>query len=156
MVNDLEAGHPPVRIATGEGYRAPRRPRLARLAQRLAPVPGSIPVGRWLATRACERWGLPGAAARAGQIVTELVGNAVEHAGTPIVLVLTYTPPELRIAVRDGCTRLPRLPRQRAAEPEAPGEGQGRGMLVVAAYATEHGAALDRDGKVVWATLRVD
>jgi hypothetical protein len=153
MVNELEAGHPPVRVATWEAYRAPRRARLARLMQRLAPVPESIPVGRWLAVRACDRWGLPDAVVPVGQIVTELVGNAVEHAGTPIDLVLTYAPPELHIAVRDRSPRLPRLPRQRNG---VPGEEQGRGMLVVATYSAEHGAALDRDGKVVWAALRVN
>jgi hypothetical protein len=182
MVNELETGHRLLRVATDGPAQSPRRLRLARLTQRLAPTPESIPVGRWLAIRACDRWGLPGAVGPAGQIVTELVGNAVEHAGTAIDLVLTYVPPKLYIAVRDRC---PSLPRQRSAEPgdrrgtagdwrdgdrrgaagyrrgaeglgELPsGADQGRGLLVVAAYAAEHGTTRTRDGKVVWATLRV-
>jgi two-component sensor histidine kinase len=119
-----------------------------RVAQRLAPVPESIPVGRWIAVRACHEWGLAAIATPAGQIVTELVGNAVQHAGTPIDLVLTYSRSRnLHIAVRDGC---PRLPRPRTPESV---EDHGRGLLVVEALADEYGAVPTHDGKVVWASL---
>jgi hypothetical protein len=143
--------HPPVCESSAQPRRAVRRlGSVARLSQRLAPVPASIPVGRWLTVRACDRWGLAGAGGPAGQVVTELVGNAVQHAGTPIDLVLTYTRPQLHIAVRDRC---PRLPRQRTPESV---EDHGRGLLVVEAFATGCGAVATRDGKVVWATLSVN
>jgi anti-anti-sigma regulatory factor len=139
----------PVRATMAEARRTVRHPGgLGCVSQRLAPVPESIPVGRWIAVRACDRWGLAGIAGPAAQIVTELVGNAVQHAGTPIDLVLTYARPRyLHIAVRDGCARLPR-PRT----PESD-EDHGRGLLVVEALATSYGAVPTRDGKVVWASL---
>lgn len=122
---------------------------VARVSERLAPVPASIPVARWLTVRACDRWGLGGYAGPAGQVVTELVGNAVRHAGTPIDLVLSYGRPLLHIAVHDRC---PRLPRQRTPEWDADG---GRGLLVVEALAAAKGATPTADGKVVWAALLV-
>ncbi len=115
--------------------------------QRLAPVPESIQVGRWLTVRACDRWGLSAAVAPARQVATELIGNAVHHAGTPFDLTLTYAPPLLHIAVRDKC---PVLPRQRTPETA---EDNGRGMLLIEAFASSHGVMRVPGGKVVWAAV---
>jgi anti-anti-sigma regulatory factor len=135
-----------------DARRALRQPgAMGQMSERLAPVPESIPVGRWLVVRACEQWGLADAAVPAGQIATELVGNAVQHAGTPIDLVLTYLRPRhLHIAVHDGSAQLPR-PRT----PESD-DDHGHGLLVVEAFATAYGAIPTRDGKVVWASLLVN
>jgi ABC-type transporter Mla MlaB component len=141
----------PVVATMAEARREVRRPAaMGRVSQRLAPVPESIPVGRWIAARACDQWGLAAVAQPASQIVTELVGNAVQHAGTPIDLVLTYAQARfLHIAVHDGSVRLPR--------PRTPdsAEDNGRGLLVVEAFANGYGAVPTRDGKVVWASLLI-
>jgi len=114
--------------------------------QPLAPVPESIIVGRWIAERACRLWRLGGAVRDVRQVVTELLANAVQHAGTRIVLTVSYREPWLMIAVRDGCPVLPR---------QVPGRQNtsGRGLLLVEAFAHAWGAARAGTGKVVWATI---
>lgn len=144
-------GYLPVVDTRAEADRVVRRAgAVTRLSRRLAPVPESIQVGRWLAVTACGRWGLAGSAEHAGQIVTELVGNAVWHARTPIDLILTQASRTLHIAVRDRC---PRLPRQRTPDHD---DDHGHGLLVVEAFANSYGVAPTSDGKVVWATLPVN
>ncbi|MBO0869196.1 MAG: ATP-binding protein [Micromonosporaceae bacterium] len=115
--------------------------------QQLAPVPESIIVGRWIAERACRQWRLAGALREVRQVVTELLANAVQHAGTPMVLTVSYREPWVMVAVRDGCPALPRrvLPGKRSSA--------GRGLLLVDAFAHAWGSARAADGKVVWATI---
>jgi anti-anti-sigma regulatory factor len=118
---------------------------VARSTERLLPVPASPGVARWLAERACRRWKLDGIGPVAQLITTELVGNAVRHAGTPIDLTLTRSPAYLHIGVRDGSRSRPRrLP---------PGEPAGRGLMIIGAFASAWGCTATPDGKVVWATL---
>jgi hypothetical protein len=115
--------------------------------QPLAPVPESIIVGRWIAERACRQGRLTGVLRAVRQVVTELLANAVQHAGTNIVLTVSYREPWLMVAVRDACPVLPRrvLPSRR--------NPCGRGLLLVEAFAHAWGAAPAGNGKVVWATI---
>jgi hypothetical protein len=84
----------------------------------------------------------------AGLVATELVGNAVRHAGTPIDLVITRTRWHLHLAVRDYAAQ-----RARLVGSNGENEPGGRGLLIVEAFTTSWGCTPTRDGKVTWATL---
>jgi anti-sigma regulatory factor (Ser/Thr protein kinase) len=77
--------------------------------------------------------------------VSELVTNAVLHAGTACVLTVVVTGPHVRLAVRDSGAALP-APR----EPEING---GRGLRILAQIARDWGVEPHPLGKTVWAEL---
>ncbi len=114
----------------------------------LVPMTGATRRARDVAAEACLRWELLDLVGPVSVVVTELVGNAVEHANTMITLQVARRCRYLHIAVRDGS----------ASPPEArlPGIGsvdRGRGLLLVDSLAVEWGWLPTGDGKVVWATL---
>jgi anti-sigma regulatory factor (Ser/Thr protein kinase) len=76
--------------------------------------------------------------------LSEIVTNALVHAGTPMRLRVILTPSAVRVELADGSVHLP-LPRDysRAA-------GTGRGLHMVTEVVDQWGAHHDRDGKVVW------
>ncbi len=78
---------------------------------------------------------------------TELVTNALLHAGPPITLRVTYRPGKARIEVSDASPVLP--------EVGLSGEDEmtGRGLALVEALAAGWGAAPLGEGKVVWCEL---
>jgi anti-sigma regulatory factor (Ser/Thr protein kinase) len=84
----------------------------------------------------------------AAMVVTELVANAVDHAGTPSTVTVTLDDRELCVAVRDG--RPDTAPRPRPVDPTAP---RGRGLQMVDALTTSWGVTVHADGKTVWAVL---
>lgn len=84
-------------------------------------------------------------------LVSELVTNAILHAGTEVTLQLSYDDGVLRVEVRDAL----------------PGKGvrrrhfgtaatTGRGLELIEALATEWGVEAGAHGKTVWFTLRVE
>jgi anti-sigma regulatory factor (Ser/Thr protein kinase) len=78
-------------------------------------------------------------------LVSELVTNALCHAGGPIELRASCTDEVVRVEVRDTSSVMPLL--------RAP-NGGGRGLHIVAAIATRWGASRDdRGGKVTWFEL---
>ena len=79
---------------------------------------------------------------------TELVTNAVLHAHSPVTVTAEVRPSELYVAVSDMSRD---LPRQRTGDGRAT---TGRGMLLVARLASEHGVHRDDQGKTVWFTIR--
>jgi anti-sigma regulatory factor (Ser/Thr protein kinase) len=83
-------------------------------------------------------------------VASELVTNAVVHAGTLIDLTLRLVPPLLHIAVRDTGTGKVRIREMVDESAES-----GRGLLLVDALATAWGSLVPKNGKVVWATVRV-
>jgi anti-sigma regulatory factor (Ser/Thr protein kinase) len=102
--------------------------------------------------QACEDWEL-GPLARSAELVTsELVTNAILHAGTPAELEVLLRGQFLHLRVRDGSTNPPRLNPTAAARP--PFETGGRGLRLVDVYASGWGHVLSHGGKMVWATLR--
>ncbi|MEV4702812.1 ATP-binding protein [Actinoplanes sp. NPDC049316] len=169
--------HPPVRFTVAVAPGTPLRDRFARLGveryfpvrstpqQARTAVAGSVPwtqrlqlihlapdelsacAARNLVGAACEAWRMPDLLHPARLIVSELVTNAVEHAGTDVTVTVWRRGTGLHLSVRDGDPRLPRL-----LDP-SPG-GRGAGLRVVGARATAWGAMATRDGKLVWATLR--
>jgi anti-sigma regulatory factor (Ser/Thr protein kinase)/anti-anti-sigma regulatory factor len=122
-------------------------PRRAR--QRLAPTVDAPREARELVADTCDEWGLPEAAIAAEIIASELVTNAVRHAGTAIDLRMTLRDHQLRVSVHDRDRQPARL--------QTPGEADdhGRGLLIVEAVATSWGNVPVADGKVVWASVPV-
>jgi anti-anti-sigma regulatory factor/anti-sigma regulatory factor (Ser/Thr protein kinase) len=120
-----------------------------RMQRRLAADLASSEAARDLVAQACLRWGMLDAAERASTIVTELVANAVLHAGTELVVSVADLRQYLHIAVRDGSPRPPRL--GGCADPDRQG---GAGLLVIDALAAAWGFVPARDGKTVWATVQ--
>ncbi|MFI9149487.1 ATP-binding protein [Streptomyces sp. NPDC053367] len=82
-------------------------------------------------------------------LVSELVTNAIQHGGGhPVRLKETYTHGKLHIEVTDGNPQPPRPRRPDAAEES------GRGLLLVAALASQWGVS--PDGTTTWCSLSHD
>jgi anti-sigma regulatory factor (Ser/Thr protein kinase) len=82
-------------------------------------------------------------------LVSELVTNAVLHAGTAIELCVELRGGILRVEVRDGTTLAPSRRRYDLTA------GTGRGMMLVEELAAAWGSELVDDGKLVWFELLV-
>ncbi|MDT0351642.1 ATP-binding protein [Pseudonocardia charpentierae] len=94
------------------------------------------------------RWHLDDeTAADALIVVEEMVANVVDHARTPFRLVVRLDGAVLHIAVHDHC---PQPLRIQTLDPE---RLRGRGLLMIAAIATQWGSISDDTGKTVWADL---
>jgi anti-anti-sigma regulatory factor len=137
----------PVRDTCDEASRVAGASAVTRLRVRLDPVAAACRRARELVADACARWNLPEAVGPASVVLSELVGNVVRHAGTPMQVTVTLRRPWLHLAVLDG----------NSADP-CPGEaGQrdegGRGLLVVRELADRWGCVPTGGGKAVWATL---
>lgn len=115
----------------------------------LLPVTGAARRARDLSTMACLGWELPRLVPTAAQVASELVSNAVVHAGTMIDLLLVRRPSGLVIFVSDGSA----APAVMGPVPAGPG---GRGLRIVDALASQWGCRQGSGGKLVWAALRTD
>ncbi|WP_328466839.1 ATP-binding protein [Actinoplanes sp. NBC_00393] len=124
-------------------------PDLLRL--QLPPDFGAAVVARRAVGEACRDWELHPLADRARLIVSELVVNAAEHAGTPIDLMLSRVDSSLHVAVRD---RSPDVPRLMPIDPLDPLTARGQGLRLVDTAAYAWGFAPAHHGKTVWAVLR--
>jgi anti-sigma regulatory factor (Ser/Thr protein kinase) len=134
-----------------------RQPVLRRLLGRqsasmvrmsLEPDPRSAGAAREAVARACDRWGMSSVSASATLVVSELVTNALPHAGSDVGLSVARSGRRLRIAVRDASSLRPQ------PQPVEPSRPRGRGLLLVAALADAWGVLPTSDGgKVVWAVL---
>ncbi len=82
-------------------------------------------------------------------LVSEVVTNAVLHAGTPIELRLEADANGVLVEVTDHCSA---LPVQRDYDPDA---STGRGLGLVATLADRHGVETLPDGKSVWFALEI-
>lgn len=104
-------------------------------------------LARELVATACTRWHREDLTESAYIAVTELVNNAVVHAGTPSTVEVTLCGDELHIAVHD---RSAEPPRPRVTAPTAYG---GRGLTLLDALSARWGWRPEEGGKVVWAVL---
>ncbi|SCG75040.1 ATP-binding protein [Micromonospora coxensis] len=118
-----------------------------RLRMRLEPVATACRKARELVAEACGRWNVPELAGPASLVLSELVGNVVRHAHTPMQVTLTLRRPYLQVSVADGSPTA-----ARAGCPELRAEG-GRGLLLVREVAQRWGSSPLGDGKVVWALV---
>jgi anti-sigma regulatory factor (Ser/Thr protein kinase) len=184
MRRAAEAMRPPVRIVLCVQQQTPLAVRLRRLGTtRVLPVFATVSQARAavaaglalpeqlqrtlpasseavndaaaLAADACRAWSLPRLSYSARLLITELVSNAVRHAGTEVVVTVARRDQGLFLAVRDGSMALPRgltVAGLAAGRPQC-----GHGLQMVDALATAWGAQRTDDGtgKVVWATLHL-
>jgi anti-sigma regulatory factor (Ser/Thr protein kinase) len=116
----------------------------------LIPELASVPRARRAAAAAVEAWCLDELVSDAQLVVSELVTNAVLHAGTTIELVVRRWGKRVRVEVRDANPALP-VVRQRRAD-----AGTGRGLLLIAQLASSWAVAPTAGGKVVWAELSAE
>jgi Histidine kinase-like ATPase domain len=100
---------------------------------------------RVLLRHACLDWALGDAYDDAALVVTELVANAVRHAGTPCRLTITLDADGLCLAVRDQGPVHPGL--LDAGDPRR----CGAGLRVVTTLTQCWGVAPHAVGKTVWA-----
>lgn len=78
-------------------------------------------------------------------LVSELVTNAVQHAGTKVRLYASVDDVSVSVSVRDGDPHHTPVLARRGA-----GSTSGRGILLVNALASEWGVELAEDSKLVW------
>jgi anti-anti-sigma factor len=120
------------------------------LRQRIEPDRNAPGLARTAVAEFCQAHGVGGDGDAAQLVASELVTNAVVHAGTSIDLTLRLVPPMLHIAVRDGADGQVRITGAASESAES-----GRGLLLVDALATAWGSLVPNSGKVVWATVKV-
>ena len=114
----------------------------------LEPSPESAGSGRRFVRGTLHGWAVPEPTVdQALLVATELVTNAVLHAGTPLTLEVSYVAPTVRVAVRDWSTTVPAL------RARAPDSMTGRGLGVVSALGAAWGVDALPDGKQVWAEV---
>ncbi|MFB8771422.1 SpoIIE family protein phosphatase [Streptomyces broussonetiae] len=135
----------------------------AHLRTTLSGSPLAPGTARGLVRAALQEWadrGLPGAARITGRLtqdamvaVSELVTNAVVHAGTEVALACRLEPDTGALVV-EVTDRHPSRPlREGSAEPSYEAPEQGRGLRLVAALADAWGVSYRRGTKTVWARL---
>jgi len=119
---------------------------------RLPPEPSSASAARRFVADAIER--TPLACSSVGDtavlLVSEVVTNAVLHAGTSIRVTVRIERSSVRVEVRDGSVALPS--RRHYDE----GAATGRGLELVELLATSWGTEQERNGKVVWFEVSAD
>lgn len=121
--------------------------RPAGVTRRLAPHPTAPRAARDLVGRALVDWRLTQQIPDACLVVSELVTNAMIHAGTDIDVTLAEHRGSVRVAVRDHSHDLP-------VERHVRSDESGRGLGIVAELASSWGVLPHADGgKVVWAVF---
>ncbi|GAA4931435.1 ATP-binding protein [Actinoplanes utahensis] len=125
-----------------------------RLTATLWPEAEAPSLARDLVSDACLSWGLVRLLHPSRLVMSELVTNAVEHAGTEIRVTVTRRGNGLQLAVADGNPSLPRIVRPSRPRPGVPLDERGSGLRTVERTAARWGAVPAETGKVVWATVR--
>jgi anti-sigma regulatory factor (Ser/Thr protein kinase) len=112
-------------------------------------APESVREGRLFARDVVREWGLAALVDDVQLATSELLTNAVRHAGTDIRLTLRLAD-RLVVEVQDADPRLPR---------QLPGVGAfaaaGRGLHIVAAISADWGIRRMPGGKAVWFALQL-
>lgn len=125
-----------------------------RISSRLCATVGAARRARELVSAACRRWELDELAEPASLVISELVSNAVQHAGTDLVVRMARRGDHLHLSVQDGSRRPPLMAGDSGRTDDSPAV-RGRGLHLVDTYTTAWGSNITADGKTVWATLRV-
>lgn len=114
----------------------------------LPPVPQSAPLARAVVRDVLAGSSLEAIVDIAELCVSELVTNAVLHAGTELELEIGYAPKGLRLSVSDASSKSPVLSRHTRTA------STGRGLAMVAAVADAWGVdEHPGGGKTVWCEL---
>ena len=101
------------------------------------------------AEQVLREWELDAVADAARLLISELVINAVLHAGTESELVLRSRPGQLRVEVSDGSSAMP------VRRPYSPTAPSGRGLLILEDLADSWGIDVGDGSKTVWFELAV-
>ncbi len=117
------------------------------LARRLPPQPSSVPVARRLVRELLAGAGREDLLEAAQLLVSEIVTNAMLHAGTVIDVRASLQEDGLRVEIGDGS---PHLPTRRRYAPTA---GTGRGVMLLERLVDDWGVTRHDDGKTVWFRL---
>jgi hypothetical protein len=133
---------------------ASRLPLTERLTLAIGPGPESPSLARNLISDACLAWGRVALLHPSRSVMSELVNNAIEHAGTEMTVAVSLRGPGIHLSVADGVAELPQLVKQTRVRRGRPLDERGRGLQVVSALAVAWGSLPTRTGKVVWATLQ--
>ncbi len=94
-----------------------------------------------------DRWGVT--VDGLASVVTELVVNAIVHAGGRFTLSLCLDVGVFMVEVADPSTDLPEVRRPADDDP------RGRGLVIVEVFSRDWGVRAGRGGKVIWAELEV-
>jgi anti-sigma regulatory factor (Ser/Thr protein kinase) len=115
------------------------------------PAERSVPAARRAVRLLLDSWGVPAGTEDVELVVSELLGNAVQHAGTEasLELELAFSPPSLRVSVADGSAVRPLV---RELESHA---HDGRGLHIVEALGERWGAEDHHGGKRIWVEMSV-
>jgi len=92
-------------------------------------------------------WGRGDLLDKASLVVSELVTNAVQHAASTCLVVVSRTAEGIRVAVRDTG---PGTPAVGSSDQE---DERGRGMMIVEALASAWGVDVEGASKTVWVDL---
>ena len=135
-----------------------RHPLRDRMHLALPPDPAGALLARSLVNDACQGWELAHLSQRARLVISELVVNAAEHAGSDIEVIVSSRgagpAAALHLAVYDGDPALPQV-RDPVPGPLGPSlVDRGLGLRIVSAAASDWGALPTRTGKLVWAIVR--
>jgi len=108
----------------------------------------SVRTARSFARDVVTEWNVPGLIDDVQLAVSELVTNAVRHAGTDVVMTLRLDD-KLVVEVQDSDPEL-RHPAVPTTDPLAT---SGRGLQIVSAVSVDWGVRSVPDGKIVWFAL---
>ena len=108
----------------------------------------AVPAARVFTSETLRSWRVPERTREMAElVVSELVGNAVEHGGGNAEVELSLLDGAVRVDVVDASPDQPVL-----FSPD-PIEDRHRGLLIVGALSTKWGSDLVGTGKTVWAEL---
>jgi anti-sigma regulatory factor (Ser/Thr protein kinase) len=133
----------------------------ARERRVLAPAVASVPAGRHFVAEVLSRWHLDGQLDTATLLASEVMANAVVHAGTTCIVDVSVDPEdrrELVVAVTDFGSKPVLSPiaafglRLLLEEPDLDAES-GRGLMIVASLADRWGIDPAPQGNTVWFAL---
>ncbi len=105
-------------------------------------------VARQLVAKLCQAWDHAELCPIAELLISELVTNAIRHAGTDIEVTAAIGEHFLHLHVRDRTKQLPVL----SGSPQA---HHGRGLKLIDRLSNGWGTTLAPYGKTVWVTLRL-
>jgi len=124
--------------------------RILQTSRTFAPAAASVPEARRFARAALEEWGLDDVVDDIVLLVSELVTNAITHAGTPTTLEVRLEAGRVRLDVEDlHPSRMLRM----GTDPTTGTDEHGRGLLITATLAAAWGVEYRPDSKRVWAVL---
>ena len=139
--------------------RMPTEPPMRRERLVLAPVPIAPRLARRFITEVLSRWELSELTGDATLIVSELVTNGIEHAGSNVELRLEHGQHLLHVVVRDRGRPNARAPSSDAAAQDVVGGGpelpeRGRGLEIVRGLTWASGrTSAPAGGSIHWATF---